>query len=127
MKSLNPFPFIGQIIKATGNYFTSMNSETGKVSIKRNVVSALTALLCFVVVFSMVHIVGPKVIDAKYIPYVEFVLVFIGALMLLILGVTSIEKMTDLIQKLKAGIFGGNAPTAEPPSVTTTTTTEVKP
>lgn len=115
MKSINPFPFLVKALKAGWNYFSSMNSEGGKISIKRNISLMLATILCFVIVFSLVHMVGPKLIDVHYIPYIEFVLVFLGAMLLLILSVTSIEKITDLIQRLKFGVFGGQSPQGKMP------------
>lgn len=115
-------------INAIWNYFKSMNSEsTGGISIKRNVSLLLTLLLLFVEIYTCMKLVN-KDID-KFISLAEFYSFLNATLILLVLGITSLEKISDLIQRIKGGLMGGNTPPTpaaapEPAIKTEETTTE---
>lgn len=101
-------------IYAVWHYFQSMNSEPGGgISIKRNVSWVLVVLFVFVQAFALVILRNIK--PDSYIKLVEFLSVLDACMILLVLSITSIEKLSELFQKIKGGLLGGNnAPVAAP-------------
>ncbi|CAB4126479.1 hypothetical protein UFOVP74_33 [uncultured Caudovirales phage] len=86
------------------DYFRSMNSEPGTdhVSNKRNMAWGIATLLVFVEAYSLMHL--PYKLDTEINHYVYLCIVYalIDALfVLLVLGVTSLEKVQSLVQALK--------------------------
>ena len=84
------------------NYFESMNSEDTKVSIKRNISWALLMLIAWVEVYSLLQ-ERIKLDAEEFIGVCKFYAVLDLAAILLILRITSLEKIQGVIQSIKGG------------------------
>jgi hypothetical protein len=109
---------MGKIFTAIWGYFKSMNSEPkGGISIKRNMATAVCLLLMAVEVMAVVwayQVVKNNVtyLD-KFIYLCLFLAVLDAVMILLVLQITSVEKLKDIALQLKAGIMGGAAPASK--------------
>jgi len=104
-----------QIRTKIWNYFVDMNSgENNRVSIKRNMAWGLATLTVFIQIYSVMEL--PKVTDTqitKFIAFCEFYCTLDISFVVLALGITSVEKLTELSTKIRGGFFG-YAPQPQP-------------
>jgi len=104
-------------INALWNYFKDMNSERGGgVSIKRNMTWGMATLLVFVEIFTLIvipHTLQPEIVE--YILLCKFYAALNAVIILLMSGVTTLEKLVSAAQKLKNSVLGGgqSAPEAQ--------------
>ena len=101
--------------KAIWYYFKDMNSENkengGGVSIKRNISFVIAALVIVVQLYSLRRLPCDSEKNMDFFTnickwYVTVDMLFV----LLALGITSVEKLTDLAQKLKFGVISKPTP-----------------
>lgn len=100
------------IISKLWAYFRSMNSEPGTqdISIKRNLAWGIGTLMFIVEMYSLHKLPISTLDEIKELVYVCVAYVVIDALfVLLVLGITSIEKVQSAIL-----MFRGGAPAKEP-------------
>jgi len=102
-----------KVISAIWEYFKNMNTGTnGKLSINRNMAWGIATVCVFVQVYSLQ--VMPKEIQTEiqlFKDTCEFYVVTDISFVLLALGITSVEKITELVKKLKGGIGNGSTET----------------
>ena len=95
-------------IVAVWRYFTQMNSEKGGgVSIKRNMAWGIGTLLVVVELYTLYKIgIRNNEIALSHLESLgKFYAVLDSAFILLVLSVTSIEKISLLVQSIKGGII----------------------
>ena len=104
MKVIN---FLTSPLRNIWFYFVDMNSEKGGgVSIKRNMAWGIATLVVFVQFYSLTKMPLLKMEELSlYSNLCKFYVITDIAFILLALGITTLEKMTDLIQRIKGGII----------------------
>lgn len=111
-------------ILAIWKHFTGMTSGVnGQPSINRNMAWGITSLLLFVEMYSL--IVFPRTSDSQLKMFCTQCIVYVVAdisFVLLVLKITSVEKLTEQAQKV-AGIIRGYQP-EQPAKATVTTQVE---
>lgn len=91
-------------------YFADMNSESkengGGVSIKRNMAWGIGTLAFIVELYSLYRLPCKTDSEIKHFVYISIVYVISDLLFVcLALSITTFEKITDLIQRIKGGII----------------------
>lgn len=104
-----------RMFSAVWGYFKSMNSEPkGGISIKRNVALAVCLLLSFVEAYALTKvyaIVSANPHDLNQFVYLCLFLAVLDAVMiLLVLQITSVEKLKDIALQLKDSLAGRAMP-----------------
>jgi hypothetical protein len=101
---------------ALWRYFKGMNTGTnGQISINRNMAWGIGSLLIFVEVYSL--FVFPRGTDSQLKLFATQCIVYVVvniAFILLVLRITSVEKLTELAQKA-GGIINRNNPSPSSP------------
>lgn len=94
-------------IVAVWRYFTQMNSEKGGgVSIKRNMAWGIGTLLVVVELYTLYKVGIRNSVSGmlQLVTLGKFYALLDSAFILLILGVTSIEKISLFVQSIKGGV-----------------------
>jgi hypothetical protein len=107
MKILNIINNLTTPIRTIWHYFVDMNSEKGGgVSIKRNMAWGIGTLVFIIQLYSLTRL--PCVAKDEIIQFV-YICIFYSTsdliFILLALGITSLEKISDLVQRIKGGII----------------------
>lgn len=101
-----------RILHALWAYWKSMHSEpAGGISIKRNLATGCYILFAFVQIFGCVKIA--ELFPKDLLDLIKFLAVLDAVVILLALGITTLEKLGVLAQQLKVADLG--APVAFPP------------
>ena len=109
---------IKQIMIAIWNYINGMNTGTdGKLSINRNMAWGVATIWLAIEGYTVV--VLPRLTETEINHYNKLCLSYViinAVFVTLALSITSIEKITELVKKIKGGIFQSEqAPAKEVP------------
>lgn len=106
----NLINYLASPIRTIWKYFSDMNSESkengGGVSIKRNMAWGIGTLAFIVELYSLYRLPCKTKDEIDSFVYISVVYVCVDLLfVVLALGITTFEKITDLIQRIKGGII----------------------
>lgn len=110
-------------VRAVWEYIKGMNSEpNGGISIKRNMAWGIATLAFIVELYSLYRLPCATKDEITFFVHISIVYVITDLLFVcLALSITTFEKITDLVQRIKGGLLPrsqGNDKPAEPDPLT---------